>query len=177
MALDIGRNSGYVNVGTDHDTGEFAVASIRGWWRAEGRKIYPKAKKILITADGGGSNGARLRLWKIGLQKFANQTGLNILVCHFPPGTSKWNKIEHRLFSFISSNWRGEPLRDYETIVNLISRTTTAQGLKVICRLDRRKYPTGLKISDEEMSQINVRRNKFHGDWNYTIKPKSIEAT
>jgi len=174
---DIGRNSGYVNVGTDHDTGEFAVASIRGWWRAEGRKIYPEAKKILITADGGGSNGSRLRLWKLELQKFANQTGLSIAVCHFPPGTSKWNKIEHRLFSFISSNWRGEPLRDYETIVNLIARTTTAKGLKVICRLDRRKYPIGRKISDEEMKQVNVECNKFHGDWNYVIKPKSIKVS
>jgi hypothetical protein len=136
---DIGRNAGFVNVGTDHDTGEFAVASIRGWWRHEGKKMYPDAKKILITADGGGSNGSRLRLWKLELQKLADQTGLCISVCHFPPGTSKWNKIEHRLFSFISSNWRGEPLRDYETIVNLIAKTTTAKGLKVTCRLDRRK--------------------------------------
>ncbi len=173
---DIGRNSGYVNVGTDHDTGEFAVASIRGWWRAEGKKIYPKKKKILITADGGGSNGSRLRLWKLELQKFANQTGLSILVCHFPPGTSKWNKIEHRLFSFITSNWRGEPLRDYETIVNLIAHTTTTKGLKVICRLDRRKYPIGRRISNEEMKQVNVKRSKFHGDWNYVIKPKLIKA-
>jgi len=174
---DIGRNSGYVNIGTDHDTGEFAVASIRGWWRAEGKKMYPGARKILITADGGGSNGSRLRLWKLELQKFADQTGLSISVCHFPPGTSKWNKIEHRLFSFITSNWRGEPLRDYETIVNLIARTTTAKGLKVMCRLDRRKYPIGRKISDEEMNRVNVKRNKFHGDWNYIIKPKSTKAS
>ena len=132
---DLGRNAGFVNVGTDHDTGEFAVASIRGWWRSEGRRIYPKAATILITADGGGSNGSRLRLWKLELQKLADQTGLAISVCHFPPGTSKWNKIEHRLFSFITSNWRGEPLRDYETIVNLIAKTTTAKGLKVKCRL------------------------------------------
>src|ERR1039458_8231316 len=138
---DIGRNVGFVNVGTDHDTGAFAVASIRGWWRAEGRRIYPEAKSLLITADGGGSNGWRLRLWKLELQKFADQSAMGISVCHFPPGTSKWNKIEHRLFSFISSNWRGEPLRDYETIVNLIAGTTTAKGLKVTCRLDRRKYP------------------------------------
>jgi hypothetical protein len=170
---DIGRNAGFVNVGTDHDTGEFAVASIRGWWRHEGKKIYPNAKKIMITADGGGSNGWRLRLWKIELQKLADQTGLCISVCHFPPGTSKWNKIEHRLFSFITSNWRGEPLRDYETIVNLIAKTTTAKGLKVTCRLDRRKYPTGRKISDEEMERVNVERNKFHGDWNYVIRPKT----
>jgi hypothetical protein len=168
---DIGRNAGFVNVGTDHDTGAFAVASIRGWWRAQGRKIYPDAKTILITADGGGSNGWRLRLWKLELQKFADQTALGISVCHFPPGTSKWNKIEHRLFSFISSNWRGEPLRDYETIVNLIAGTTTAKGLKVTCRLDRRKYPTGREVSDEEMQRVNLERNKFHGEWNYVIKP------
>jgi Rhodopirellula transposase DDE domain len=167
---DIGRNAGFVNVGTDHDTGAFAVASIRGWWRAEGRRIYPDAKTILITADGGGSNGWRLRLWKLELQKFADQAALAIAVCHFPPGTSKWNKIEHRLFSFISSNWRGEPLRDYETIVNLIAATTTAKGLKVTCRLDRRKYPTGREVSDAQMQCVNLERNKFHGEWNYLIK-------
>ena len=148
---DLERNTGFVNVGTDHDTAAFAVASIRGWWRHEGRRLYPGAKDILITADGGGSNGSRLRLWKLELQTLADETGLSISVCHFPPGTSKWNKIEHRLFSFISSNWRGEPLRDYETIVNLISRTATAKGLNVTCRLDRRKYPTGRKVTDEEM--------------------------
>ena len=169
---DLGRNTGFVNVGTDHDTGAFAVASIRGWWSFEGRRLYPKAREIVITADGGGSNGSRLRLWKLELQKFADETGLLFSVCHFPPGTSKWNKIEHRLFSFISSNWRGEPLRDYETIVNLISNTTTAKGLKVICRLDRRKYPTGRKISDEAMKTVNIKRNPFHGDWNYVIRPK-----
>ena len=168
---DIGRNAGFVNVGTDHDTGAFAVASIRGWWRSEGRHIYPRAKSILITADGGGSNGWRLRLWKLELQKFADQTALGISVCHFPPGTSKWNKIEHRLFSFISSNWRGEPLRDYETIVHLIAGTTTAKGLRVTCRLDRRKYPTGREVTDEEMQRVNLERNKFHGEWNYLIKP------
>ena len=173
---DIGRNAGFVNVGTDHDTGAFAVASIRGWWRAEGRRIYPQAKTILITADGGGSNGWRLRLWKLELQKFADQTALAIAVCHFPPGTSKWNKIEHRLFSFISSNWRGEPLRDYETIVNLIAGTTTAKGLKVTCRLDRRKYPTGREVSDEQMQCVNLERNKFHGEWNYLIKPNAKQS-
>ena len=171
---DLARNAGFVNVGTDHDTGEFAVASIRGWWRHEGRKLYSNAQKLLITADGGGSNGSRLRLWKLELQKLADETGLSISVCHFPPGTSKWNKVEHRLFSFITSNWRGEPLLDYETIVNLIAHTTTAKGLKVTCRLDRRKYPTGRKVSDDEMMLINVERNKFHGEWNYTIKPKTI---
>ena len=158
-------------MGTDHDTGAFAVASIRGWWRLEGRHLYPKAVNLLITADGGGSNGSRLRLWKLELQKFSDETGLSLSVCHFPPGTSKWNKVEHRLFSFISSNWRGEPLRDYETIVTLISRTTTTKGLKVICRLDRRKYPTGRKVSDDEMKTVNVERSKFHGDWNYIIRP------
>lgn len=170
---DLGRNTGFVNVGTDHDTGAFAVASIRGWWRKEGRRLYAQARALLITADGGGSNGARLRLWKLELQKFADETGLSISVCHFPPGTSKWNKIEHRLFSFISSNWRGEPLRDYETIVNLISRTTTAKGLQVTCRLDRRKYPTGRKVTDEEIKRVNLKQNKFHGEWNYTIYPST----
>ena len=170
---DVDRNTGFVNVGTNHDTGAFAVASIRGWWRAEGRKLYPKTQDLLITADGGGSNGSRLRLWKLELQKLADETGLAIAVCHFPPGTSKWNKIEHRLFSFISSNWRGEPLRDYETIVQLIARTTTAKGLKVTCRLDRRKYPTGRKVTDEEMKRVNLERSTFHGDWNYTIRPQS----
>lgn len=170
---DVDRNTGFVNVGTNHDTGAFAVASIRGWWRAEGRRLYPQARDLLITADGGGSNGSRLRLWKLELQKLADETGLAIAVCHFPPGTSKWNKIEHRLFSFISSNWRGEPLRDYETIVRLIARTTTAKGLKVTCRLDRRKYPTGRKVTDEEMKRVNLERSTFHGDWNYTIRPQS----
>lgn len=169
---DIERNTGFVNVGTDHDTAAFAVASVRGWWRHEGRHLYPAAQNILITADAGGSNGSRLRLWKLELQALADQTGLSISVCHFPPGTSKWNKIEHRLFSFISSNWRGEPLRDYETIVKLISRTTTAKGLKVTCRLDRREYPIGRKVTDKEMQRVNLERNKFHGDWNYVIRPK-----
>jgi hypothetical protein len=157
----------------DHDTGAFAVASIRGWWRYEGRHLYPQSSQLLITADGGGSNGSRLRLWKLELQKFANETGLSIAVCHFPPGTSKWSKIEHRLFSFISSNWRGKPLRDYKTVVNMISRTTTSKGLKVICRLDRRKYPTGRKVTDNEMKSLCLERNSFHGDWNYYIRPQS----
>jgi len=168
---DVGRNAGFVNVGTDHDTGAFAVASIRGWWRFEGRGLYAEAKTIRITADGGGSNGWRLRLWKLELQHFADQTGLCVSVCHFPPGTSKWNQIEHRLFSFISSNWRGQPLRDYETVVHLIARTTTAKGLKVTCRLDRRRYPTGREVSKAEMARINLQRHTFHGEWNYVIKP------
>ena len=170
---DLERNTGFVNVGTDHDTGAFAVASIRGWWRHEGRRLYPEAKDVLITADGGGSNGSRLRLWKLELQKLADETGLSLSVCHFPPGTSKWNKIEHRLFSFISSNWRGEPLRDYETVVKLISRTATTKGLTVTCRLDRRKYPTGRRVTDEEMKRVNLERHTFHGEWNYTIRPQS----
>jgi hypothetical protein len=171
---DVGRNAGFVNVGTDHDTGAFAVASIRGWWRHEGRRLYPGTRMILITADGGGSNGSRLRLWKLELQRFADEIGLALSICHFPPGTSKWNKIEHRLFSFISSNWRGEPLRNYETIVHLIARTTTAKGLKVTCRLDRRKYPNGRKVTDEEMRRVCIERNTFHGDWNYVIKPRAV---
>ena len=170
--FDLGRNTGFVNVGTNHDTGAFAVASIRGWWRFEGRRLYPDARRLLITADGGGSNGYRLRLWKTRLQALANDTGLSIMVCHFPPGTSKWNKVEHRLFSFISSNWRGEPLQDYETIVRLIAGTTTAKGLKVTCRLDRRRYPVGRKVPDEEFAKVNLRPHTFHGEWNYTIRPR-----
>ena len=168
---DVARNTGFVNVGTDHDTGAFAVASIRGWWRAEGRRLYPQAQRLLITADGGGSNGYRLRQWKLELQRFADAAGLTIMVCHFPPGTSKWNQVEHRLFSFISTNWRGEPLRDYETIVQLIANTTTAKGLTVRCRLDRRRYPAGRKISDEEMARVNLTPRSFHGEWNYLIRP------
>ena len=169
---DQGRNTGFVNIGTDHDTATFAVASIRGWWRDEGQRLYPAATQLLITADGGGSNGYRLRLWKSELQRLADQITLPIRVCHFPPGTSKWNKVEHRLFSFISSNWRGEPLRDYETIVRLIAGTTTATGLTVTCRLDHRKYPPGQKISDGEMAAINITPLRFHGEWNYTIHPR-----
>jgi hypothetical protein len=171
---DLARNKGFVNVGTDHDTGAFAVASIRGWWRVEGKRLYPRARRLLITADGGGSNGYRLRLWKLELQKLADATMLSIEVCHFPPGTSKWNKVEHRLFSFISSNWRGEPLRDYETIVRLISGTTTAKGLAVSCRLDRRKYPSGRKVTAEEMKMIRITPQAFHGEWNYVIRPRRV---
>jgi hypothetical protein len=169
---DLGRNAGFVNVGTDHDTGAFAVASIRGWWRAEGRRLSPDGRRLLITADGGGRNGWRLRLWKWELQRLADETGLLLMVCHFPPGTSKWNKVEHRLFSFISSNWRGEPLRDYETVVRLIAGTTTAKGLTVTCRLDHRKYPVGRKIADEEFAKLNLKPDDCHGEWNYTIHPR-----
>ena len=174
---DLARNQGFVNVGTDHDTGAFAVASIRGWWRFEGQRLYPRARRLLITADGGGSNGYRLRVWKLELQKLADATRLAIEVCHFPPGTSKWNKVEHRLFSFISSNWRGEPLRDYETIVRLIAGTTTAKGLAVSCRLDRRKYPAGRKVTDEEMKTIRLTPQAFHGEWNYVIRPRRSRAS
>jgi hypothetical protein len=155
----------------DHDTAEFAVETIRRWWRSMGQPSYPDATRLLITADAGGSNGSRLRLWKLELQKLADETGLRIVVCHFPPGTSKWNKIEHRLFSFISSNWRGEPLRDYETVVNLIAKTTTAKGLTVTCRLDRRKYPTGRRVTKDETKALNLHPDQFHGEWNYVIKP------
>jgi len=168
---DLGHNTGVVNIGTDHDTGAFAVASIRGWWRAEGRRLYPRARSLLITADAGGSNGYRLRLWKLKLQEFADDASLIVHVSHFPPGTSKWNKVEHRLFSFISTNWRGEPLRDYETIVKLIAKTTTAKGLKVVCRLDRRRYPLGRKVTDAEFATVRLYPKRFHGDWNYTIRP------
>jgi len=169
---DLGLNRGFVNVGTDHDTAAFAVASVKGWWHHEGQQLYPKATRLLITADSGGSNGYRLRLWKMELQQMADEINLPIFVCHFPPGTSKWNKVEHRLFSFISSNWRGEPLRDYETIVRLIAGTTTAKGLSVVCRLDRQKYPVGRKVSDQEMAQVLLVPDKFHGEWNYAIRPR-----
>jgi transposase len=169
---DLGRNTGHVEIGTTHDTAEFAVASIRGWWRREGKKLYPRADSLLITADGGGSNGYRSHLWKRELQRLANGIGLPISVCHFPPGTSKWNKVEHRLFSFISSNWRGEPLTDYETVVRLISSTKTSKGLSVTCYLNRREYKTGIKVSAQELHRLNLRRDVFHGEWNYTIEPQ-----
>jgi transposase len=169
---DLGRNSGWVSVGMDHDTAEFAVETIRRWWRTMGSPAYPQAKRLLITADAGGSNGPRLRLWKVELQKLANETGLRIVVCHFPPGTSKWNKIEHRLFSYISQNWRGKPLRSFATIVNLIAATTTMTGLKVHAELNQDSYPAGVKVSDAELAQVRIRRDKFHGEWNYEIQPQ-----
>jgi transposase len=170
--FDMARNAGWVNVGTDHDTSAFAVESIRRWWGSMGRAQYPEAKTLLITADGGGSNGSRVRLWKLELQRLASETGLRISVCHFPPGTSKWNKIEHRLFSFISQNWRGRPLVSHEVVVNLIAATTTETGLKVACELDRRSYPSGIKVSKQDMAGIRLRKDKFHGEWNYTILPQ-----
>lgn len=169
---DIGRNTGWVNVGVDHDTAEFAVESIRRWWKSMGRETYPRAGRLLITADSGGSNGARLRLWKVELQKLADETGLRIAVCHFPPGTSKWNKIEHRLFSFITQNWRGKPLISLQVIVSLIAATTTGTGLRVHSELDERTYPSGVKVSDAELARVNLRPDKFHGDWNYQILPR-----
>jgi hypothetical protein len=170
---DLGRNKGFVNVGTDHDTATFAVASIRGWWRAQGRRLYPGTRRLTITADGGGSNGYRLRLWKIQLQKLADQTGLEITVCHFPPGTSKWNKIEHRLFSFISLNWKGKPLINFETVINLIGGTRTRTGLSVKAVLDTNQYDTGIAISDEDIGQLCLKRHKVHPDWNYTLLPRA----
>lgn len=169
---EVKRNRGFVNVGVDHDTAAFAAASIWAWWRTQGRRAYPQARGLLVTADSGGSNGHRLRLWKWELQRLSDKMGIPISVCHFPPGTSKWNKVEHRLFSSISSNWRGEPLRDYETVINLISRTTTTTGLRVTCRLDLSRYPIGKKVTKEQWTSIHLERESFHGDWNYTIKPK-----
>jgi Rhodopirellula transposase DDE domain len=168
---DITNNVGWVSVGTDHDTATFAVNAIRRWWRAMGRKRHPKAKRLMITADGGGSNGYRVRLWKVELQKLADELKLPITICHLPPGTSKWNKIEHRLFSFITINWRGKPLRSYRTIVQLIAATTTDAGLKVRAELDENKYPKGVKVSDAQLAAVSLSRHSFHGDWNYTIAP------
>ena len=169
---DIANNAGWVSVGIDHDTAAFAANAIRNWWKLMGRERYPRATRLLITADGGGSNGSRVRLWKIELQKLADELSIPITVCHLPPGTSKWNKIEHRLFSFITQNWRGKPLVSYQTIVQLIAATTTNAGLKVRCELDQNTYPAGIKISDAEIKAVNLDRHDFHGEWNYTIRPK-----
>lgn len=166
------KNTGFVNVGVDHDTASFAVESIRRWWNNTGKKLYPKKKEILITSDGGGSNGVRNRLWKKELQKFSNETELSVTVAHFPPATSKWNKIEHRLFSFISINWRAKPLTSLETIIELLSHTKTDEGLRVTAVVDKNIYPIGVKVSDEEMKKLNIVRNTFHGEWNYTIHPQ-----
>jgi hypothetical protein len=169
---DLACNEGWVSVGIDHDTAEFACASIQRWWSEMGSDRFPRAKELLITADGGGSNSSRNRLWKKSLQSLANALGLALRVCHFPPGTSKWNKIEHRLFCFITKNWRGRPLTTYEVIVNLIASTTTKTGLVVRAALDSRHYETGLKVTDEELQGINLTPAPFHGEWNYSIKPK-----
>jgi hypothetical protein len=172
--FDMTRNNGWVSVGTDHDTAEFAVAAVRQWWRRMGRRAYPRARELLITADSGGSNGSRNRLWKLTLQRLADETGLRIGVCHFPPGTSKWNKIEHQMFCHITENWRGRPLEAFGVIVNLIGHTTTRTGLKVNAALDTGTYPGGIKVADLQMAEIAIKPDAFHGDWNYTLLPRSM---
>jgi hypothetical protein len=169
---DLACNEGWVSVGIDHDTAEFACASIQRWWNEMGSARFPRATKLLITADGGGSNSSRNRLWKKSLQGLADELRMTLNVCHFPPGTSKWNKIEHRLFCFITKNWRGRPLTNYEVIVNLIASTTTKTGLTVRAALDPRSYETGIEVSQEELEHLSITRAKFHGDWNYSIKPR-----
>jgi len=168
---DVGRNAGWVNVGQDHDTAQFAVESLRRWWQAVGTVAYPAATEVLICADGGGSNGTRVRLWKVALQALADETGLAIRVCHLPPATSKWNKIEHRLFAHISMNWRGRPLVSHEVIIELIAATTTRTGLRVQAVRDTGLYPTKIKVTDEELATVQLRPHTFHGEWNYTITP------
>ena len=168
---DTTANVGWVSVGVDHDTAEFAVETLRRWWEKMGRSRYPTATELLVTADGGGSNGARVRLWKVALQRLADQTGLRISVCHFPPGTSKWNKIEHRMFSYISLNWRGKPLISHEVIVNLIAGTTTRTGLKIQAELDINVYPKGIQVTNKELEKVQIQKADFHGEWNYTILP------
>lgn len=173
--FDMSRNEAWVSVGRDHDTPAFAVASIGQWWKTMGRPAYPRATELLITADAGGSNGYRTRAWKIELQRFADEMGLRIHVCHFPPGTSKWNKIEHRLFCHITQNWRGKPLTSFETVVNLIGSTRTTKGLRVKARLDKRCYPTGVEITKAEMKSLALRHDDFHGDWNYVLEPRQAQ--
>lgn len=173
---DVVRNAGFVNVGVDHDTASFAVESIRRWWQTVGKKLYPAQTKLLITSDGGGSNGVKNRLWKKELQQLSNETGLSITVNHLPPATSKWNKIEHRLFSFISINWRAKPLTSLETIIELLNHTTTKEGLTVTAMIDQHIYPTKIKVSDEEFNALNIMRDSFHGEWNYTINPQNVKV-
>lgn len=170
---DPAANMGWVSVGVDHDTAEFAVETLRRWWQKMGCVRYPVATELLVTADGGGSNGVRVRLWKVALQRLADQTGLRISACHFPPGTSKWNKIEYRMFSYISMNWRGQPLISHEVIVNLIAGTTTKTGLKIEAELDTSSYPKGIQVTDEELEKVQIRKADFHGEWNYTILPNT----
>lgn len=172
---DLTRNQGWVSVGIDHDTARFAAAAIHRWWQKMGQPRYPDATELLLMADGGGSNGSRCRLWKVALQELANQLGIPIRVCHFPPGTSKWNKIEHRMFSHITQNWRGRPLVSHDVIVNLIAQTTTTKGLTIQAELDSGSYPTGIKVSDQELAAVNLRPDDFHGEWNYTIAPSQKE--
>jgi hypothetical protein len=171
--FDLGANAGWVSVGTDHDTAAFAVATLGRWWQQAGRALYPTATRLLVTADAGGSNGYRVRLWKTELAWFAAETGLAVTVCHFPPGTSKWNKVEHRLFSHISMNWRGRPLVSHEVIVELIAATTTRSGLKVRAELNQGRYPLGVKVPDRELSAVPIRRHDWHGEWNYTVLPQA----
>ena len=168
---DVGQNTGWVTVGNDHDTAAFAVATLRRWWQAVGSQVYPDAKRLLISADAGGSNGYRIRLWKAELQRFADATGVEVTVCHLPPGTSKWNKIEHCLFSFITMNWRGRPLISHKVILALIGATTTRTGLRVHAELDKGEYPTKVKVSDAEFDAVRLTPHEFHGEWNYTIAP------
>ena len=168
---DVSANTGWVSVGTDHDTSAFAVATLRRWWDTVGRSRYPRAEKLLICADGGGSNGSRVRAWKVELARFAAETGVEVMVCHLPPGTSKWNKIEHRLFSQITMNWRGRPLKTHQVIVDLIGNTTTTTGLTVHCELDTDPYPTGIKYTKKDVDNLPITRHNFHGDWNYTLRP------
>jgi transposase len=170
---DLAANKGWVSVGIDHDTAEFAVATLRRWWEHMGHEVYPHATRLLITADGGGSNGSRCRLWKVEVQKLADELGLQISVCHFPPGTSKWNKIEHRMFCHITENWRGRPLVSREVVVNLIGHTTTKAGLEIRSAVDENRYPTGREVTDQQLEALSIKREKFHGEWNYTIKPRS----
>ena len=174
---DVARNHGWVNVGCDHDTASFAAGSICRWWTAMGSRVYPQAREVLICADAGGSNGYRIRLWKVELQALADKTGLRVTVCHLPPGTSKWNKIEHRLFSHISMNWRGRPLTSHEIVVKLIGATVTKTGLNVKARLDKRKFPTKVKVTDQQMRELNLKPHAFHGEWNYTISPRTKPPT
>jgi Rhodopirellula transposase DDE domain len=170
---DEATNTGWVSVGVDHDTAEFAVETIRRWWWHMGKQVYPRAKRLLITADGGGSNGSHCRLWKVELQRLADESGLGIAVCHFPPGTSKWNKIEHRMFCHITENWRGRPLVSREVVVNLIGHTTTKTGLAIRSELDENSYPTGREVTEQQMESLAIKRDKFHGEWNYTIRPRT----
>ena len=169
--FDITNNHGWVSVGTDHDTSQFVVNTIRQWWYQKGQQVYPQTEKLLITADGGGSIGSRNRLWKYELQRFVDETQIAVTVCHFPPGTSKWNKIEHRMFSHITKNWRGRPITSHEVMVNLIANTTTEAGLKIQAAIELNEYPTGIKVSDQTMKTLTMEKNDFYGEWNYTVSP------
>jgi hypothetical protein len=174
--MALGANQGWVSVGITHDTAEFAVESIRRWWREMGQPLYPKARRLLITADGGGSKGYRVRLWRVQLQKLADELQMVVQVCHFPPGTSKWNKIEHRMFCHITQNWRGRPLVSREVVVNLIGSTTTAAGLRIHAQLDDNRYAVGIKVTDQELAELAIERDDFHGEWNYRLKPRGTAS-